>query len=594
MLIPLLLASAQAQAPLPALRHDELAAELRRIDGLYEHAALISIGRSRAGRALEGLRLGARADAPAILLVANLDGPRLFADALALGHARRLAEGYASDERVRALLDATTLYILPRANPDAAERCLDGLAGSAPRFEERLGGYGVDDDRDGRAGEDGPEDVNGDGLIAWMRYEDPEGTWILDPTDPRALIEADRAKGQRGRYKLAVEGRDRDGDERVAEDREHDARVNRNFPGGWKAYRPESGLFPTDEPEALALADFCVTHPEVALVVTYDERDDLVKAPDTVADDAPAVQRVPSPGILESDGKLLEELGRRYRELTHGEAAGAGDDGGTFQRFAYEERGLLTLDAVLWDVPLKDPPAAAKPEEEKSEAEKSEEGKAQEEQGAEAPAEGAPAAAGGAAAAEPKKEQEEEPPKPSDDAKRLAWIDAGGAEEAWRFLSWTPFEHPELGAVELGGFAPFARLLPPEKERARIADAEFEQLLTLGALLPRAKLATVTRESLGGGVWRIEAALENASYLPLLSRSALRAESVRPARLELVLPDAGKLLAGRPMELVSELPGSGGRFEATWLVQGPAEMEVGVRVDTDHAGDDTRKAEEAK
>ena len=48
------------------------------------------------------------------------------------------------------------------------------------------------------------------------------------------------------------------------------------------------------------------------------------------------------------------------------------------------------------------------------------------------------------------------------------------------------------------------------------------------------------------------------------------------------------------MELVSELPGSGGRFEATWLVQGPAEMEVGVRVDTDHAGDDARKAEEAR
>src|SRR6188474_212736 len=162
MLIPLLLA--QAQAPLPALRHAELAAELRRIDALCEQAALVSIGRSRAGRALEGLRLGARADAPAILLVANLDGPRLFADALALEEARRLAEGYAGDERVRALLDATTLYILPRANPDAAERCLDGLAGSAPRFEQRLGGYGVDDDRDGRAGEDGPEDVNGDGL----------------------------------------------------------------------------------------------------------------------------------------------------------------------------------------------------------------------------------------------------------------------------------------------------------------------------------------------------------------------------------------------------------------------------------------------
>jgi hypothetical protein len=95
-------------------------------------------------------------------------------------------------------------------------------------------------------------------------------------------------------------------------------------------------------------------------------------------------------------------------------------------------------------------------------------------------------------------------------------------------------------------------------------------------------------------VWKLEAALENDAYLPLQTRAAVRCEAVRPAKLELVLPDAGKLLAGQPVELVSELAGSGGRHESTWLVQGPPGMEVGVRASTDHAGAAARKAEAAQ
>ncbi len=539
-----------AQEPgVELLAHDELTVSLHVLADTHEHVELLSIGRSRGNRAIEGVRIGPAVEGkPAILLVANLDGPRVFASGVALHHARKLAEGYATDEAIRSFLDRTNVYVLPRGNPDAAEARFD-----TPRSERRAGGHGVDNDRDGRFGEDGPADVDGDGAIATIRVEDPEGTWVADPTDPRAMVEADSNKGQRGRWKTYVEGRDADGDEDVAEDPAADTLVNRNFASGWEQHEPYAGLFPTDEPEALALAEFFLAHDDVALVVTYDELDNLVEAPKSVKDDAPSVKRIPPAGVLESDAALLKELGERYREATGSEAKSSEADEGTFQRFCYDHRGLLALNAVLWDMPMSDPP----------EEEESEEG---EEETA-------------------KKEE------PSDDAKRLAWIDEQGEAESWRFLDWKPFEHPELGPVEIGGFAPYARIEPPESEWDEIADEHLAFLLGLSDALARVELVECTATPLDANVWRVEAAIENNGLLPLQTRSARRTRTVRPALVKLVLPEAGELLAGRARESVSVLDGAGGREEFTWLVTGPESMEIGVTVETTHAGIAQKKAE---
>ena len=608
----LLAAFAQEEPAAPALvlrSHAELASELKSIAGAHPDVAeLHKLGESRGGRAIEALRLagaGAKAEParPAILLVANLDGARVYSSAVALQHARALAEGYASDEKVKGLLDTTTVFIVPRANPDAAEARF-----GKPRFEQRASGRGVDDDRDGRAGEDPPADVNGDGVVAWIRVQDPDGKWRADPTEARALVEADRNKGEAGVYVLWPEGRDSDGDEKVAEDAPLDARVDRNFPGGWEAHTREAGLFPTDEPETRALCEFVLAHPELALVVVYDAQDSLVAELKGVGDEAPYVKRVPVPGVLESDAKLLNELGKRYRKATESAVKSEESDKGTFSRWCYEHRGLFTLSAALWDIPLEE----KKKDKEKGEKTEGAEKGDKKEGAGEAPKEGAPTKPEGEAAEkpdaakpadEPKQETKDEKkgaekkddePKPSDDAKRLKWIDAAGAEESWRFLPWTAFEPPELGPVEIGGLAPNARLEPPASESGALAAKHLEWFLTLGALLPRVRVAECTRETLGEGVQRVTAVIQNDAFLPLLSRSARRTETTRPAKVRLVLPEAGKRLGGSAQELLYDLPGSGGRKEYTWLVQGPAAMEIAVAVESAHAGKDTKTAEEKK
>jgi len=527
---------------------------------------------SRGERAVTSIRLtgpGDAGDRPGVLLVANLEGPRVFSSAVALDHAWRLAEGYASDESVREFLDTTVVHVVPRANPDAAAARF-----ARPLVERRATGPGVDDDRDGREGEDPPSDVNGDGLVTWIRVEDPEGAWRTDPSDPRVLIEADRAKGERGKWKLYTEGRDLDGDERVSEDAAHDAVIDRNFPAGWEAHEAASGLFPGDEPEVQGIMEFLLGHPEIVMVVTYGGQDNLVETPKGIEDGAPSVKRIPPTGIRKSDAKYLEELGSRYRERTGSEASGEdeGEAAGRFTRWCYEHRGLWVLSAALWELPDEAPEPGP-------ESDVGDEGEPSADSDT-APEE--PPEAGAATKGKSKSENEDER-EPSAEAKKLAWIDA---VDPGRFVPWTSFEHPELGAVEVGGFAPYARHEPPEEDWEELAGSHFDHFVTLGATLPRIELVECTREELGDGVWRVSAVLQNEGFLPFFSRSMRSTRTTRPGRLRLELPDGATLLGGSVQVLVTDVEGSGGRHEQSWLVLAPEGHGARLRVtfDSDHAG----------
>lgn len=566
-------------APAPELLGLEaLNARMRALESANKsRCAVITLGRSRAGREILALRIAdgepehAR---PAVLLVANLDGPQVFSSAVALWIAERFAA--ATDDASKGFLAGTTLYVVPRLDPDAAEARF-----ATPRVEVQASGYGVDNDRDGRQGEDERSDVDGDGLVTTMRKLDPEGEWMEDPADPRVLVKADRAKGERGRWKLYEEGRDNDHDELPAEDGALDAWVNRNFPSGFVEHDARSGLFATDEPEARALCEFVLAHKDIGLVLCFGAIDDLV--------DKPKAEKEGSRGLpvgwIASDADYLAELGKRYATITGNKTKGTSGDEGSFQAWAYAHRGIFTLAVQLWDLPLEAPkkeeakpadgaPPPAKADEKPPETSPEKPTAKPEEKPGAKPDE-KPAGKG-----EDKKDKGAR--EPSEDSKRLKWIDATG--ESWRFVPWHAFEHPDLGDVEIGGFAPYARSEPPESERTALAQKQLEFLLTLAPLLPRARVAEFTYKDLGGGLLQLDAAIENPSFLPLSSASAMRNDAVRPARVDLKLPSGAAVVSGKPVELVPELAGSGGRKELRWLVRGADPQSIVLEIDTDDAG----------
>jgi hypothetical protein len=134
------------------------------------------------------LELGAGSDEersrrPAMLVVAGIEGNDLAGTASAVAWIESLAKAYESDDKIKKLLDSTTIYVWPRLNPDGARHFF-----AKPRQEQTTNDQPNDDDHDGLVDEDGPDDLNGDGLITWMRVEDPEGEFIIDPVDPRLML----------------------------------------------------------------------------------------------------------------------------------------------------------------------------------------------------------------------------------------------------------------------------------------------------------------------------------------------------------------------------------------------------------------------
>lgn len=536
--------AAPQDGPIRILDHQSHQIALQRIVNEHpEIASVLTVGVSREGRRIDALRLSAgarRPGRPGLLLIAGLEGEQTFSSALALDHARQLCSAYGEDDRVTTLLDQTNVYILPRANPDALEDRFD-----TPLRVPAGTGTGVDNDRDGRSGEDDLRDLDGDGWISWMRKRDPEGTWIVDPTDARAMREADPMKGEVGEWLLMPEAEDQDGDERFGEDAPRDAHVNRNFPAWFEEHTPRAGRFATDEPEARAVVDFLLAHPDIGVALVYGDQSNVAEKPKTIADDKAATKRIPARGLREGDGKYVAVLGENYRDLVSHPAAGSSDDAGSFQLWAYEHFGLMTINVRPWAIPL--------------DAKRTGE------------------------AADEDEEEEKDAPKPSDDAKRLLWLDQNG-ETAQRFSEWSDFKHPQLGDVQIGGFLPYSDVEPPSSETRRIADEHYAFLLELGQKLPRLRFEKVEAKPLGAGLVRVHATLRNDGFLPYRTTAARLAGMRKPALVRLELPPRVLLLGGSPVARVEDLAGAGGRAEFEWLVGGAAYNAIKARFDSEHAG----------
>jgi hypothetical protein len=545
--------TASATRPFPAgyRDHDALLAALERLGrDNSDRVRVATLGHSAQGREIPIVRLG-RPDTdeelprPALLIVANLEADHLVGSEVALRVVERLAD--ADDRDADGVLDRLTVYVVPRLNPDGAELLLKG----APRYDQRLSLQPIDRDRDGQSGEDGPDDLDGDGLALTMRVKDHKATLKPDEADPRILKPADTAKGEQAVYSLYREGFDNDGDGLIDEDPPGGVNLNRNWPQKWTDFDPEAGWSPGAEPETRPLIQFLVDHPEVVSVWTFGLNDNLAAEP-----------KKPESTLDEADLPYFADLARRHIRLM-GEAANAPDQrvasrprpvdepvplpterlhpriptrpgsastaipglngttDGALSEWAYQQRGLFGLASRLWAGP--DIPDAP----------------------------------------------EGQPKPPADgEARWLYWNDKVVGGRA--FVPFHEVEHPTLGPVEVGGWKPGVWLNPPAGRLGPIADAQMAFLKDLVGRLPRIELGGVRVRSLGGDVFEVSVEVKNTGVFPTALAQAVKARESRPIVARLRLPEGGRLLAGQPVARIETLAGSGARQELRWTVLAPA------------------------
>lgn len=239
---------------------------------------LIAIGTSAGGRTLHVARVAGAGDSdpdtrPGIFVGANIAGFHNPGTEAAL----HLLDTLLTSDEVAALLASHTFYIAPALHPDAH----DGFF-ATPRQRRSGNGQSLDHDRDGLVGEDGGDDLDGDGRITRLRILDPAGGWLPHPDDPRLMVKADAAKAWIGAYRMEDEGRDNDGDGTYNEDPNEGITPDRNFPHAFPFPAPEAGPWSSAAPETRAVLDFLLGRRNIALAVVYGPANNLLALPQSL------------------------------------------------------------------------------------------------------------------------------------------------------------------------------------------------------------------------------------------------------------------------------------------------------------------------
>ncbi|NLE76809.1 MAG: peptidase M14 [Chloroflexi bacterium] len=501
--------------------HQELSAALRSLVQAYpDLAKLHVVAKSHQGREvwlleITGRRGGPAASKPGYYLDANTHAEELCGSNVALYAAWHLLTHYGQDPEVTDLLDWQVFYIVPRLDPDGAEICL-----KEPFYEWIGNGRYLPGDE-----QFGPglhyADVNGDGVIVDMRIRDDKGEWKISERDPRLMVPREPYEYGGEYYRMIPEGMIEGFDGSWFDiPRPQDGNLNRNYPYGWGPEGEEygSGQYPMSEPEIKGAVEFVLAHPNIVSSLHYHTNAGVLLMPTWVAGE---------PLPLE-DGRLFGRLGEIGEALTGYHALTSKDvfhfpghkpRMGTASAFLYAQVGNLTIGTELWDV-FKEAGIEKDwyfPLRELAEA---------------------------------------------DSLKLLKWNDEQLGGEG--FMPWTPFEHPQLGPVEIGGWKRlFMFRNPPARLLEGICQRNALFNLRHAAFAPRLRLAEAEALPIADGVWKVRATVENVGYLPTyITQRALTMKTAQPVTVELELGPNVELALGAPEVDLGHLAGRSNRYMA--------------------------------
>ncbi|MBV8379787.1 MAG: carboxypeptidase [Paucibacter sp.] len=479
------------------LRHDALSALLfAYAEACPNLVSVRAIGKSFEGRdiwvvVITNTATGADVDKPAFWIDGNIHAAELLASTTCLYYLHQLVAQYGADAQVTTLLDTRAIYMVPRLNPDGAELA---LADRPRHIRSSTRAYPFDETPvDGLS----VEDIDGDGRILTMRVPDPHGGYKKHAGDPRLMVPREPGEFGGEYFRLIPEGliQNYDGlSVPVNRDREG-LDLNRNFPSDWRQEHQQlgAGPYPTSEPEVRAMVDFIVAHPNIGAAISFHTHSGVILRPmgscsdqDMTPEDLWLYQRFSQLGTQHS-GYPAISIWHEFKYHPKDAITGTQD-------WVYEHLG-----ALFWVVELWSPNREAGIE-----------GYKWIDWFREHPVE--------------------------DDLKLLKWSDEHCGGQA--HVEWRPFLHPQLGAVEIGGWDKmnFWRNPPPhlrEREAAR-----FPGWMTQIALsLPRLELLRTEVRALGPDTWRIRMAVANAGWLPAyVTKRALERKMVRGVIFEILLP----------------------------------------------------------
>ncbi len=466
--------------------HDipELKSDLQRLERAFpKFLKYSSVGQSYKGREMMLMTInnpdtGLEMDKSAIYIEANVHGNEIQGGEVCLYTVWYLMENYGKIDQVTKLVDERVFYIFPCVNPDGRQFFMEG-SGS----DSRTGHFPVDSDGDGQFDEDGPDDINGNGVIDTIRkYVPGKGNLRLSRDDPRILEEV--PFGEFGDYIiLGREGLDNDGDGMVNEDGPGGYDPNRNWASNWQPNYIQRGSldYPFQLPAARAINDFLMSHPNIAGVQSYHNTGGMIlRGPGAEwAGEYPREDLVAYDEIGEAGARILPF----YRYFVIWDSLYTVHGG--FIDWTNDGLGMMSYSNELWsggDQYFTSPTL---------------------------------------------QRQRRDPDSPIRGQLGNYYFD-DNVEMGAEYVEWAEFDHPQYGKVEMGGWKKTRGRLPPRFMNEELCHRNMAFTLYQAEQLPMMKAGETKIEKISGDMYKVWIDLTNEKVTPTITELAARNNVVRP------------------------------------------------------------------
>jgi murein tripeptide amidase MpaA len=518
-----------------------------------------SIGKSHEGRPIWLLTLtnqstGSDLDKPAIWIDANIHATEITGTTSALYIVYHLLKDYGANEQITRQLDQSVFYIVPRVNPDGAEWAM----ATTPHYvRSGVRPYPWEEKDEGLVS----QDINGDGKILQMRFLDPNGDWKISSLDPRMMEK--RAPDEVGGsyYRLLPEGLVDDYDGfiiKMARPLEG-LDFNRNFPFQWRTEGEQQGAgpYPTSEPEIRALVDFIINHPNINIAITFHTFSRVILRPySTKSDD----------DMNTDDLWVFKKIGELGTKITGYRCVSTFHDfkyhpkevtTGAFDDWMYDHLGVFTYTIELWDLPTE-------------------------------------------AGIKERKWIEWWRDHPhEEDLQILRWTDEHAAPDA--YVEWQPYDHPQLGKIELGGWNNmYTWRNPPVEFVEAEVKKHYPYMLSLGELLPHLAIHSLKISKISDNKFHLNLVVENNGFLPSYTSQQSKSRlASRPVRVELDIPDGVILTSGKQRTELGHLEGRSNKWDVSdpygesptdnrarmeWVIEASPGLIIGIKILSERAG----------
>lgn len=471
--------------------HDvnELWDDMRRLEKAFpKFLKMESVGKSYNGQDIMYMTInnpetGSELSKAAMYIDANIHGNEIQGGEICLYTIWYLMENYGKIDKVSRLVDERVFYIFPAVNPDGRQYFMEGDGGGS-----RTGHVPVDSDNDGLYEEDGPNDLNGNGVIEQIRLHVPgEGNMRISTRDKRIMEPV--GFGESGDYIiLGSEGIDDDDDGQINEDGPGSYDPNRNWAINWQPNYVQGGAmeYPFQLPETKVIKDFLMSHPNIAGVQAYHNSGGMIlRGPG-----AESLGEYPA-----SDVKFYDELGKNgerilpfYRYIVIW--SGLYTVHGGFIDWTSDGLGMISFSNELW---------SRRQYYTSSELQ----------------------------------EQTQDPDSPISGENGSLFFD-DYLEFGDQYADWKEFDHPDYGKVEMGGRWKKTRgRLPPRFMNEELCHRNMAFTLYQADEMPLMKMGEHKVEKLGKDVYKVWIEFSNPKVAPTITAKAAQNNVVRPDLLTL-------------------------------------------------------------